>query len=113
MKVTNECSFELIAFGWHKSIRSIGYGDDVRIPAGDMAEVNGPLLSVIDGEKYYLFIPGEIICREKPDGAHGFQVVRGAPLGYSGGGRGIVVRHFADEPDPHVIAWREGRMPSK
>lgn len=106
MKVANKCSFELIAFGWHKSIRSVECGEDVRIPSGEVTEVNGPLLSAIGGTKCYLLIPGEIICHEMPDDARSFQIMRGAPLNYSGGGRGIMVRHYADALDKRSIALR-------
>src|SRR3989344_4139548 len=77
MKVTNDASFAVIAFGTHNKK---GYGVDVRIPAGQSAEVNGPYLGEMGGGSCHVALIGEVTCQETPDDNKGLQVTRGKPL---------------------------------
>ena len=103
MKVTNNASFDVIAFG---TLNAKGYGNDVRIPAGQTAEVNGPYLGEMGGGSCHAALIGEIVCQETPDDNYGLQVLHGAPLRLGTGDRGITIRHYSDMPEEHVAKWR-------
>ena len=63
MKVTNNTSFTLIAFGW---FQSKGYGDDVSISPGQTADVNGPYLGEMGSGHCYIALPGELPVTKAP-----------------------------------------------
>lgn len=107
MKVTNNTSFALIAFGW---LQPKGYGDDVEIPPGETAEVNGPYLGEMGGGSCHVALAGEVVCKETPDDANGLQVAKGNPIHLGGGNRGITIRHHVDTPDECVTAWRRSNQ---
>ena len=111
MKVTNNTSFTLIAFGW---FQSKGYGDDVSISPGQTADVNGPYLGEMGGGHCHIALPGGITCHEGPDSEDRFHVSQGEPLNLADGDRGVTVRHQADQPEPYVTQWRSRcKAPSK
>ena len=103
MKVTNNASYALIAFGFHV-LR--GYGEDVKISPGQTADVNGPYVGEMGGGSCHVALVGEIVCHEAPDNAEGFQVAPGNPLSLADGDRGITVRYCDDAPEEHVTLWR-------
>lgn len=104
MNIKNDCGFPVIAFGYHTDR---GYGNDVEIPAGDARSVSGPYLGEMGNGDCYVYIPGEIVVHEGQDDESGYQIVAGEPLFFGGGGKlGIVVRHHDDEPESHVLEWR-------
>ena len=103
MKVTNNAPFDVIAFG---TLNAKGYGNDVRIPAGQTAEVNGPYLGEMGGGSCHAALIGEIVCQETPDDDKGLQVLKGMPLCLGTGDRGITIRHYTDMPEKHVMEWR-------
>jgi len=103
MKVKNNAPFDVIAFGTHNQK---GYENDVRIPAGQTAEVNGPYLGEMGSGSCHVALIGEITCQETPDDKNGLQVTRGQPLCLGDGERGITIRHYADMPEEHVAEWR-------
>lgn len=103
MKVTNNTSFAVIAFGYHTRR---GYGDDVTIQPGEFADVSGPYVDEMDGGSCYIHLSGEITCHEGLDDDNGFQVIQGAPLCLSAEDRGVTVRHYLDEVEPYVAEWR-------
>ena len=104
MKVTNNAPYKLIAFGFHTQK---GYGEDVEIPSGQTADVNGPYLGEMGGGSCHAALLGEIACHEAPDSDAGFQVSPGNPLSLADGDRGITVRHYSDMPEEYVLRWRE------
>lgn len=103
MKVTNNAPFDVVAFGTH--IQK-GYGVDIRIPAGQTAEVNGPYLGEMGGGSCYVALAGGITCQDTPDDKKGLQVLQGTPLCLGAGDRGITIRHYRDMPEKHVAEWR-------
>lgn len=113
MKVTNKASFDIIAFGVHVPK---GYGDDVTIPPGETAEISGPYVGEMGDGSCYIHLDGEVTCQEEPDDDNGLQIGRGNPICLQGGNRGVTIRHYADEPEAHVTAWRKSnplRAPTK
>jgi hypothetical protein len=96
MKIINNCSYGIIAFGWDTRF---GYGDDVEIPAGQSAEVSGPCIGEMDGGACYLFLEGEVVCHEGEDNNDGMHVSEGKLLVLKSGTKGITVRHCCDERD--------------
>lgn len=94
MKVTNNTSASLIAFGWHLVL---GYGEDLLINPGETKEVLGPFLGETDDLKCYVALPGDIVCQEKVDDMHGFQVGVGQQLNLKNGGVGVTVRHYSEQ----------------
>jgi len=103
MKVTNNTSFSLTAFGYHTQK---GYADDVEIQPGETKEVNGPYLGEMGGEKCFVAILGEVICQEGPDDDTGFQIGLDNPICLFDDDRGITIRHHCDPVDPQVLEWR-------
>lgn len=103
MKVTNNTSYPVIAFGTETRL---GYGEDVTVQPGESADVSGPYVGEMGGGDCYIHLAGEITCHEGPDDDSGFQVIRGTPLCLSAGGRGVTVRHHLDEPEQYVVEWR-------
>lgn len=113
MKVTNKATFDVLAFGWHNAR---GPGDDVRIPAGTSAEVNGPYLGEMGGGSCTLLLAGEVTCQETPDDDNGVQVLPGKPLFLGADDRGITIRHHQEPAEDSVLEWREcnqHRAPSR
>jgi hypothetical protein len=98
MKVTNNCSFAVIAFGWHVAY---GYGGDVRIEPGRSAEISGPYVGELDGGSCHIALLGEdVVCQEAPDEENGFHVSMGNQLSLGSGktgSRGITIRHFSED----------------
>jgi hypothetical protein len=94
MKIFNNASFDLIAFGWHTKH---GYGDDVIIKPGQFADVLGPYIGEMGGGRCRIVIEGEIICHETPDDKNGFQVIADNQLTLQAGDRGVTIRHFSEE----------------
>lgn len=107
MKVFNQTSSEIIAFGWH---REKGYGRDVRIFPGQCADVHGPYLHKVDGKELYVFLQGEIVCTENPDGGVCFQVTLGKRPRYEEGQIGITIRHHLDHPEDFVAQWKKNEL---
>ncbi len=105
MQVTNRTTEAIIAFVWHKQR---GYGEDVIIKPGETKKVSGPYLGEMDGGKCYVIFDGEIICHSGPDDDTGYQVIPGKLLNLNSMDRGVTVRHHLDEPESHVVQWREG-----
>ena len=103
MKITNNTCFPVIAFGWHSKK---GYGDDVLINAGSVAEVNGPYVGEMGGGSCYVHLTGAIICQETPDDEHGFQIGIGLPIIIELRDGGINIRHHSDEAEGYVVKWR-------
>ena len=103
MKVTNHATYAIIAFGLHTQR---GYGEDVRIEPGETKDVSGPYLGEMGGGKCYVQLDGDIVCHSGPDNDAGFQVIKGKPLCLQSGDLGVTVRHYEDEPEPHVKEWR-------
>lgn len=97
MKVTNNTSYALVAFGWHLQK---GYGEDVTIKAGETKEVSGPYLGEMGELSCYVLVPGEISCQETPDDDTGYQVSVGNQLNLKRGNVGITVRHNCE---PRII----------
>lgn len=94
MKINNNTSSNLIAFGWHAKY---GYGDDVEINPNQSAEVSGPYIGEMGGGSCHIVIEGEIVCQETPDDDNGFQVIAGNQLNLQAGDKGITVRHFSED----------------
>lgn len=94
MKVSNNTSYDLIAFGWHITH---GCGDDVKIEPGQFADILGPYVGEMDDGSCYIIIEGEIACQETPDDNNGFQVIVGSQLNLQKNNKGITVRHFSEE----------------
>lgn len=105
MKVTNNTSYPVIAFG-SETMTGLGYGDDVTIQPGDTVEVSGPYIGEMDGGDCYIHLAGEITCHEGPDDDNGYQVIQGNPLCLSASRRGVTVRHHLDPLEQHVAEWR-------
>ena len=103
MKVVNNTCFSVVAFGWHQQK---GYADDVTIPAGEIAEVNGPYVGEMGGGSCYISLGGEVICQEKPDDEHGYQIDTDFPIIIQSGDLGITIRHHLDQPEEQVVRWR-------
>lgn len=93
MKIINNTSFDVIAFGWHTEH---GYGDEIKIKPAQFAYVSGPYIGEMGGKRCYITIKGEITCQEAPDDDNGFQVIPGSPLSLKAGNEGVTVRHFSD-----------------
>jgi len=105
MKVTNNTSFVVIAFGYRAPQ---GYAEDVEIPPGETKDVNGPYLGEMDGEACHVAILGEVICQEEPDDddGNGYQISLGNPIYLFDDDRGITIRHHEDPAEPEVLEWR-------
>ena len=103
MKVTNNTSYPVIAFGTETRL---GYGEDVIIQPGECADVSGPYVGEMGGGDCYIHLAGEIICHEGCDDGSDFQVIKGTPLCLLAGGRGVTVRHHLDELEQYVSEWR-------
>lgn len=103
MKVFNNTGFAVIAFGWHSKI---GYGDDVTIDAGSVAEVNGPYIGETGDTSCYDRLAGMVICQETPDNESVFQIALGLPIHIALGNRGATIRHHSEQPEECVIKWR-------
>ncbi len=93
MKVTNNTSSTLVAFGFHTQL---GRGDYMEISPGQTVDVQGPYLGEMGGGKCYVALLGEIICQLDPDNEVGFQVTPGNPLNLASGEHGITVYHYDD-----------------
>lgn len=104
MKVINNTTFPVIVFSTETRL---GYSEDVTIQSGKSRDVSGPYVGEMGSGDCYIHLAGEVTCHEGPDDNKGFQVVRGAPLSLLVGDRGVVVRHYLDELEPRVAAWRE------
>jgi hypothetical protein len=104
MKVTNRTKHELVAFGWHTKA---GVGEDVRIPAGTSAEVNGPDREMEVGA-LLITLPGKVVCHEVPDNESGFQVLPGKLLVLENGDLGLAVGHPADLAKARAAIQSEG-----
>jgi hypothetical protein len=102
MKVTNNASFPVKAFGVHTKH---GYGTDTYIKPGESAEISGPYLGEMGGGSCRIAIPGEIICHEGPDGEGTFQIAQKSPIHLQTGEVGVKVRQRFDDPEPYVTAW--------
>lgn len=96
MKITNNCSFDVIAFGWDTGF---GYGDEVRIHTGQSAQVSGQYIGEMGEESCRLALEGEIVCHEGADDEKGMHVSEGNQLAIQSETRGITVRHCCDERD--------------
>ncbi|EKE10934.1 MAG: hypothetical protein ACD_15C00175G0004 [uncultured bacterium] len=98
MKIINNCSFAVIAFGWHLEY---GYGEDVRIEPGQSAEIAGPYVGELGKGSCFIALSGEdVVCQEAPDDENGFHVSMGNQLSLgsgSTGSRGMTVRHFSED----------------
>lgn len=103
VRIRNECSFPVIAFGWNTNL---GYGKDVIILSGASADVPGPYLEEMNSGSCHVHISGEIICHEYPDNGGRFRVLHGFPLSIQQRNAGVTVRHCEDEPEEHVTEWR-------
>lgn len=103
MKVTNNASFPVRAFGFHTER---GYGKDTNINPGKSADILGPYLGEMDGGSCRVVIPGEIICHEYPDDDNNYSIAPGNPVHLRDGDIGVTIRHYLDDPEPHVTAWR-------
>lgn len=105
MKIINNASFAVIAFGWHNKK---GYGDDVTIEPGSSAEVNGPYIGEMDNVSCFVCIPGKIICQETPDSGDGYEVriELGFPVTVASRDKGITIRHHSEPPEDYVVNWR-------
>lgn len=110
MKVANKTSFSITAFGWHELK---GYGDDIHIPPGETAEVNGPYLGEMGGGSCHVALDGEVVCQETSNDAHGFLVAQGHPIRLANGDHGITIRHHADAAEDFVTAWRRSNPRQK
>src|SRR3989344_7046710 len=104
MKVINNTGFTIIAFGWHSNI---GYGDDVTIDSGSVAEVNGPYIGEMGNGNCYDCLAGVVICQEAPDDESAFQIAIGLPIIIALGNRGATIRHHSEQPEEFVIKWRK------
>ncbi len=93
MKVSNNTSQRLIAFGWNTKL---GYSEDVKIEPGQSVDVIGPRIGNMGGGGCRIVIEGEISCQENPDDDNGFQVVKGKQLNYRIGDNGVTVRHYSE-----------------
>lgn len=96
MKITNNCSYDLVAFGWDTRF---GYGDDVTIPTGQTAEVSGPYVGEMGGGACRLALEGEVICHEDQDNENGFNVSRGNHLVLKSDTSGVTIRFFSESRD--------------
>ena len=95
MKINNECSFPVIAFGWH---RIHGYGQAEIVEKGIYKEITGPFIGVMGGGRCNLALPGEITCHEGPDDDFRFQVLDGRQLNLSiDETTGITIRHYLND----------------
>lgn len=103
MKVTNNASFPVIAFGIHMEI---GYGDDVIIQPGESAEVSGPRIGEMGKCSCYIHLDGELVCHEASDDDNSFQIARGMPIFLQLENKGITIRHHEDPAEEHVLEWR-------
>ncbi len=103
MRITNNAPYPVVAFCWDSNR---GYGADVTIAPSCTEDIAGPYIGEMDGGSCYLSIEGEVVCQETPDDSNGFQVIKGNSLSLASGNRGVTVRHHSDEPEPHVIQWR-------
>ena len=103
MKVINETSFPIIAFGIDTEI---GYGNDVTIQPGESKDVSGPYLGEMGGGSCHICIEGEVICQENPDDENGFRIAKGAPICLQADRKGVTIRHHEDSVEEHVIEWR-------
>ena len=107
MKIKNNTSFEVIAFGWYKAMGPRSYGADVHILPGEIVEVHGP--DFTDGQDVtcQVELTGTITCHEAPDDEHGFLLAEGIVLTAGGFCRGITVRHYLDaQPERYATEWR-------
>ena len=105
MKVTNNASFPVIAFG---IVIKIGYGDDVMIPPGKSADISGPYVGKMGGGSCHIHMEGELTCHENPDDDNGFQIAKGEPICLQiDDGKKINIRHFEDPVEDYVMAWRD------
>lgn len=102
MKVTNNASFPVQAFGFHTER---GYGSDIHIKPGESADIISPYLGEMDGGSCQIAIPGEITCHEGPDGDGRFSIAQGKPIHLQSGNIGVVVRHYFDAPELQVTKW--------
>ena len=64
MRIKNETSFPLIAFGWHEER---GFGPEVTIAPGEAKNIFGPYLGDMDDGHCWLAIPGAVTCHEAAD----------------------------------------------
>ena len=109
MKITNNASFPIIAFGWQKIT---GYADDVLIAQGETRDVNGPYIGEMGGGSCYIHLTGELVCQETPDDDKGMCIGIGAPISIgfeSTDDRGLTVRHHSEPAEDFVVRWRESR----
>jgi hypothetical protein len=104
MKVTNNTSFPVIAFGYEIER---GYGEDVMIPAGETKEVSGPYIGDMGGGRCYVAIPDELVCQEEPDNDVGLQIGKGVPIYLLDGNLGITIRHKEDPEEEHTRLARD------
>lgn len=102
MKVTNNTSFPIKAFGVHTKH---GYGTDTHIKQGESADITGPYLGEMGGGSCRISIAGEITCHEGPDGDGTFQISQKSPICLQEGDTGVTIRHWLDDPEPYVTAW--------
>lgn len=103
MKVTNNTSFVVIAFGWREPT---GYADDVSIAPGATEDVNGPYVGEMNGHPCFVALEGELTCQETPDDDNGIQILPGMHIYLGAGDRGITIRHHSDSPEEYVLRWR-------
>lgn len=102
MKVTNDASFPVRAFGFHTKH---GYGSDTHIKPGESADILGPYLGEMGGGSCRVVIAGEITCHEGPDDDNKFSIAQDKPVHLQSDDTGVTVRHFLDKPEPHVASW--------
>ena len=95
MQVINNSSYQLIAFGWHKSV---GYGEEVVIDPGASVDVKIPSIKFIGEMNGEESLQG-ISCQETRDDTNGFHVSRGKKLVLALGEQGVTIRHHLDETD--------------
>ena len=107
MKITNEASFPVLAFGW---LASKGYADDVLIGPGEAKDVNGPYLGEMDGGSCHVALIGEVTCQEAPDDVRGMQIGLGMPIHLGADDRGVTIRHHSDPPEDCVLEWRSSSL---
>lgn len=102
MLVTNHTSFPVRAFGFHTAH---GYGQDTHIKPGESVDISGPYFSEAGKSLCRIAIPGELICHEGPIDGRRFQIAKEFPIHLQRGEVGVSVRHYFDNPAPHVSAW--------
>ena len=97
MKVTNNTSFTVLAFGWRRGVEwSKGFSAKILILPGEVGEVNPPPDG--QGAQEEDCVKAEVVCHESPDEHVGWEIALGKPIFADRGHYGVTIYHV-DEPE--------------